>query len=235
MTNHPLIVSYFTPGTAYETRAARLKASVDRLGLESRIEPRAAKGSWVENCAQKAIFVKEVRERERRPILWVDADAIIRRPLLELVDCSADLALVKRNGWHFSGGQIFFAHTAGADTVIDIWCRYCEKFPHIYDQVSLGYAWWDTALTPNPPTVQWLNEAILQIEERRLLNRLSRKLFSKAAILHKQESRQSRELQTVPEKEPFRSKHLPDWWKGAARKNQPFPISRDQRLELGLG
>lgn len=208
--------------------------SVDRLGLEHRIEPREAKASWVENCAQKAIFIKQMRDQERRPILWIDADAVVLRPFHELVGCNADMAAAKRSGWHVSGGQIFFGAGPGADLIVNIWCRYCDEFPHIFDQVSLGYAWWDATLTTSPPAVLWLKDTILDIEDRSLLRRLRRKFFSRAAVFHAQESRRSKDKQEAPANEPFRSRQIPEWWRDAARKNRPFQVSDGQRLELGM-
>jgi hypothetical protein len=41
---HPLIVSYYTPGTTYEDDAMVLAEDIRRLGLAARIEPRAARG-----------------------------------------------------------------------------------------------------------------------------------------------------------------------------------------------
>jgi len=230
--SHPLIVSYYTPETAYEEHAKQLKASVDKLGLDSRIEPRQAKSSWVENCAQKALFIQEMRKSETRPILWLDADAILRRPLKELLNCNADFAAVRRDGWHIFGGQVYFGTDAKAEAMIERWCRYCRDYPYIWDQVSLGYAWWDMSLEANLKTL-WLDESIVLILKRKKFKHPFQLAFSRAAITHKQESRRSKMVQKtiLPE---FRNDMLPKWWKDASRNNAPFPIGQERLGELGL-
>jgi hypothetical protein len=231
---HPTIVSYYTPNSAYERHAYKLKRSLGRLGLESIIEPREARHSWVENCAQKAEYVQEIRRKIKRPILWVDADAIMQRPFYELCDCPADLAVVKRQGWNFSGGQIYFGPGTGADLIIDIWADYCRKYPHVWDQVSLGYAWWDAVLTTEISAL-WLDDSVFLKLERRFFRRIKQRLAGSAAVfLHRQESGRSRRKQGKPDVDVFKSRSLPMWWREAAQKNAPFMLTREQRLELGL-
>jgi len=231
--SHPIIVSYYTRNTAYEGHAAELRRSIDKLGLDCRIEPREAKSSWVENCAQKAQFIREMRERESRPILWIDADAVLRRPLHELVDSDADFATVRRRGWEISSGQVYFGTGSKAEALIDTWCKYCRDYPYIWDQVSLGYAWWDTSLRVNLNTL-WLDERILLILNRKSFKRFFQIAFNQAAIIHKQESRRSKKnhRKILPE---YRNDMLPEWWKEAARKNAPFPVGQERLDELGLG
>jgi hypothetical protein len=229
---HPLIVSYYTPNTPYEGHARELAASARRLGLDARIESRPAKASWVENCAQKSLFIQEMRRATDRSILWVDADAVIRRPLTELVNCHADMAAVKRQGWDFSGGQIYFGTGPGAEALIDLWCRYCRDFPHVWDQVSLGYAWWDMALE-NRISVEWLPETILAKVKQRPISARMQMAFSRAAILHKQESRSSKKVRHRRDEE-FPGDLLPEWWRAAAIKNLPFAIGPELLPDLGL-
>ena len=159
--NYPLIVSYYTPRTAYEEHARELKKSAERLRLRARIEPRETRGGWLENCAQKAFFIADIRREVREPVLWVDADATLRRPVHEVADCSADFAIVKRNGWNLFAGQIYFGTGPGVDRLVDTWCDYCHDFPHIVDQLLLGYAWWDTMLAGGVSTL-WLDNRVFQ-------------------------------------------------------------------------
>ena len=230
---HPLIVSYFTPGTAYEVHAMALLGDVRRLGLEARIEPRRTMGSWVENCAQKARFISEMHREEQRPLLWLDADARLRRPLRELAGIKADFAIVRRHGWSFYGGQIYFGVGPRAAHLLETWCGYCEAFPSIWDQVSLGYAWWDESLREPVGTV-WLDEAVFEKAARGAVGRLRQRLFRKAPILQRQESRRSKALQGGAARLTFGSDDLPQWWRQAAAREAPFPLETAQRRELGL-
>lgn len=76
----PLLVSYHTPDEYYSSLARKLAASARKLDLDILIESRPAHEHWVENCAQKALFVRDIWHRVDCPICWVDADAEVLRP-----------------------------------------------------------------------------------------------------------------------------------------------------------
>src|SRR6185295_9499601 len=81
----------------------------------------------------------------QRPILWVDADAIVRdRPSL-LAGNPSDFAIHKAWGWQFASGTIFFGQTALAERLLEVWVERCRREPRIWDQVHLGLAWDDVA------------------------------------------------------------------------------------------
>jgi len=230
----PIIVSYYTPGTHYETRARALRKSVERLGLESRIEPRASRGSWVENCAQKSEFVRDVRQAVGRPVLWLDADAVLLRPLSQLDGFAGDFAAVKRDGWNLSGGQLYFGTGPVTDALVETWCRYCRAAPNIFDQVTLTYAWWQTSLR-TPIRSLWLPETTFDKEPQRLVRKLRFWLKgTQANIVHKQESRRSRKTQGRPAAAEFDQRRLPQWWRDAMIAERPFPLKPEQWLELGF-
>lgn len=230
---HPLIVSYYTPGTAYETNAMALKQDAIRLGLAARIEPRPSRGSWVENCAQKAGFIRELHREETRPLLWLDADARLRRPLRQLENITADFAIVRERGWAFYSGQIYFGAGPAAARLLDIWVDYCTRFPQIWDQVSLGYAWWELSLRQKLE-VLWLKPRLFQKTPRGALERLRHRLTPPAPILQRQESRRSKAAQGNPKNPEFGMDEVPAWWRVAAARNAPFPLDATQRRALGL-
>lgn len=230
---HPLVVSYYTPGTAYEDKARQLAGDLRRLGLRGRIEPIASRGSWVENCAMKAGFIRRVWREQGGPILWLDADARLRRPLRELDGETADLAVVRRRGWSFYTGQIFFGPGPGAGLLLDRWCAYCEASPQVWDQVSLGYSWWDGALDGTLQT-RWLDERVFERRSRKPWEALAQKLFGRRPILQLQESRRSKPTlarSPVPE---FGNDRVPQWWRDAAARDAPFALDAARRRELGL-
>jgi len=230
---HPLIVSYYTPGTAYETLAMALQEDARRLGLPARIEPRPPLGSWVENCAQKAGFIRELHRELRRPLLWLDADARLRRPVRLLEGISADLGVARRGGWEFYTGQIYFGTGPVADRLLDIWCDYCARFPQVWDQVLLGYAWWELSLQQKVSTL-WFRESLFDKVSKRRAGRLWQTLFSRAPIVQQQESRRSKAKQGAPERPEFGMDDVPLWWREAAKREAPFPLDAGQRRALGI-
>jgi len=232
-TQHPLIVSYFTPDTPYERHAMALREDARRLGLAARIEPLVSRGSWVENCAQKAGFILDMHKQEQRPLLWLDADARLRRKLHVLEDVAVDLAVARRHGWEFYTGQIYFGASAISRRLLDIWRDHCVRYPHIWDQVLLGYAWWELSLQERIKTM-WLGNGVYHKVSRRPAVRLWQNLFSRTPIVQQQESRRSKAMQGVPEQPEFGMDDVPLWWRKAAAREAPFPLDAAQRRSLGL-
>jgi hypothetical protein len=228
----PLIISYFTPGTAYERNADLLRADCARLGLSARIEPRPARPSWVENCAQKVAFIRDMHLEEGRPLLWLDADARLRRRPDIFENLEADLAVVRLDGWALYTGQIYFGAGRGATRLLDLWCDYCTRFPWVWDQVSLGYVWWELSLR-DPIEVIWLKQkALYERAARGRLGRLRQAIFRAAPILQLQESRRSKSMQSAARE--FATDDLPLWWREAASRDTPFPLDARQLAALGL-
>jgi hypothetical protein len=146
---------------------------------------------------------------------------------------TVDFAAVRRRGWEFSGGQIYFGAGPAAARLLDIWCDYCTRFPQIWDQVSLGYAWWDLALQEEF-TTRWLDERLYTRVAKRPALRLWQRAFARAPILHQQESRRSKAKQGAPSRPEFGMDDVPLWWRKAAMRQNPFPLDEVHRRAIGL-
>lgn len=137
----PLIVSAFTRNTPYEQEADRLRASLERLDLEHEIVPLEDRGSWNSNCALKPGAIASVHNRAERPVLWVDADAVVHdRPEL-LRGTSADFAVHLHDGWILNSATVYFGQSFFAERLLREWMHLCETFPEQNDQVHLDSAW----------------------------------------------------------------------------------------------
>ncbi|MBS0624884.1 MAG: hypothetical protein JSS32_02400 [Verrucomicrobia bacterium] len=146
----PVIISYFTRGTLYEKDAADLQASCDRLGLESSIDGIDSFGSWDSHCCFKPGFILRKLKKLKKPVVWIDADAlVIKSPdLFDSLTC--DLAVridPEREPSDFSKvrtGTVFVNYTkAGMDLVKD-WGEICQealkskpKGHEVWDQICL--------------------------------------------------------------------------------------------------
>ena len=89
----PLVVSFYTRDTPYEDEARRLKGSCDLFSIESEIDSIESSGSWEMNCAFKPLFLLKKLEEKKRPLLWVDADAIFLEKLPKLEVFSSPFAV----------------------------------------------------------------------------------------------------------------------------------------------
>jgi hypothetical protein len=185
----PLIVSFYTRDTIYEKEVEDLILSCRGLNLEAHIEPRADLGSWEKNCCQKPEFILECLNRFKRPILWVDADAmILQRPSLSYD--GFDLAI------HFNdfekrivrSGTIYAAPTAAAKRLMSRWHRAClQTFDRLKD---LPYG--DQGQLPKLLlSAKSLKVAKLPVEYVQIFDRDPIPI-ERAVILHSQASRTAR-------------------------------------------
>lgn len=77
---NPIIISFYILDTPYEKEVKKLIDSCNEFGIEADIVGIDSKGSWEKNCAQKPVFIIEKLKQWKRPVLWVDADAIFKQP-----------------------------------------------------------------------------------------------------------------------------------------------------------
>jgi len=158
----PVIVSYFTTSTPYEDLATRLRTSCEALGLRHHIVPLDPTGTWEANCAAKARVCLDAWSSLSSSILWVDADAIIRRVPSLLAGESADFAVHKWKGWRFASGTVFFGQTALAGALLERWVERCRHEPRVWDQVQLDLAW-EEVTSSAPLHTMWLPRGYYQV------------------------------------------------------------------------
>lgn len=82
-TRAPIVVSFFAGADYYRKAAATLAGDCDRLGIEYDIVEIQVdhKADWIDICRRKIPFLREMQEKHRRAIFWVDVDCRFgRRP-----------------------------------------------------------------------------------------------------------------------------------------------------------
>jgi hypothetical protein len=149
MSLKPLVVSFYTENTPYQLEALSLIASCKELGIEAEIEGVPSEGSWDRNCAIKPFFIRKKLLEKKRPIFWVDADAVFKKcPDFSLMTHS-DLAFreMKRfsqdRRFKYATGSLFLNYTQAGMKFADDWCEHCQKKIdsqenlELLDQVSL--------------------------------------------------------------------------------------------------
>ena len=134
------VICYYTLDTPYAVEVLTLEKSLQKHGMDHVIEGLPARASWVENCAQKAIFIRDMAGRLDEDFWWLDADAELCQPLPELGREGVDIAAYATDGWSLNSGTVFFANTDAARRVIALLCSYCETYPFVWDQLLLMIA-----------------------------------------------------------------------------------------------
>jgi len=121
-----LLVSYWTEGTGYEEEAKGLAESCEKQKVPFRIESVPNLGSWIRNTQYKPTFLLEVMEERREPLLWVDADARIQKPLdLSFLGDDHDFAAHWKRGHELLSGTLWFNFTAPAIELLGAWKDAC--------------------------------------------------------------------------------------------------------------
>ena len=72
-----VVVSFYTP--KYTECVKRLKRSLKKFGIPHDIEKIKSNGEWIVNANRKATFIKCKFSIYNEPVVWVDADAVIRK------------------------------------------------------------------------------------------------------------------------------------------------------------
>ena len=146
----PLVVSFYTKDTPYQLDAHHLKASCEKFHLEHQIEGIDSHGSWELNCAFKPFFIAEKLRQFKRPVLWVDADAVfVQKPKLLKV-FSKDFAVYSQEDLPLGhpskvrSGTIYVNHTPQGMEILKNWAHECHRLlvdPHrteeFWDQIAL--------------------------------------------------------------------------------------------------
>jgi pyruvate-formate lyase-activating enzyme len=140
------VIGYYTRNTGYEELAKRLQASLDLFNIEHHIIGVRNLGSWQRNTQFKPEFIKWQLRSRRRPVLYVDVDAVLHRypsQIHNLIADSVDFAVhyFKHNAGmpqgQLASGTLFFNYTEAAFELLDAWIDRCAQNPDMLDQLVL--------------------------------------------------------------------------------------------------
>lgn len=138
--NMPIFVSHFTRNTPYENIIIKLKESLDKFQLDYELEGIDTLGSWRFNSNYCAVQVQNaLRKYSPRPILRLDADAIVQKfPELlvrsknqrpDIAGCIWDKSKLVPSG-EFMGGTLYFGNTEKSKMIADKWVELCKQKPN---------------------------------------------------------------------------------------------------------
>ena len=132
-----MVVSFYTDDPIYSEHVGRLKASLEKHGIEYEIERKAPFRSWVEATNYKPEFVLACLKRYRRNIVWLDADAVVQQyPILfDTINC--DVAVHKRDGVEILGGTVYVQNSDGGMRFAEDWVRMATENKKLNDQGAL--------------------------------------------------------------------------------------------------
>lgn len=137
----PLFVTFYTEGSPYAGEAITLGETCATFGLPFERHPMPSRGSWARNCNAKPTFLREMMVRhEGRPLVWLDADARVRRLPVAFdacVEMGTDFAAHWRYGQELLSGTMYWGGGPRSWELLRLWLAECEQHPETWDQRNL--------------------------------------------------------------------------------------------------
>ncbi len=116
------IVAFHTPDEVYRAEAARLKGTLDALGLDYHFFEVEPEKNWVRTTLLKPSWILKAREELAGPLLYIDVDAYVHHdPWPLLSSCDGDLAAVVYRNGQLNSATIWINDTDGARDLIAEW------------------------------------------------------------------------------------------------------------------
>lgn len=133
MSLDPLVISFYTENSPYQLEVMALIASCQAHAIEAEIEGIPSEGSWERNCAIKPFFIRKKLLEKKRPVFWVDADAVFKKKPDFSSMFHSDLAFreMKRfsndKRFRYCSGSLFVNYTPRGLEFVDKWCQHCKQ------------------------------------------------------------------------------------------------------------
>ena len=133
MSRDPLVISFYTENSPYQLEVMALIASCQSHGIDAEIEGIPSEGSWERNCAIKPFFIRKKLLEKKRPVFWVDADAVFKKKPDFSSMSHSDLAFreMKRfsndRRFRYCSGSLFVNYTQAGLEFVDKWCQHCQQ------------------------------------------------------------------------------------------------------------
>ena len=129
-TSSPAVISYGTRDGTYDAYSDRLRASCDAHGVAHSIETIPPCG-WENACMFKPSFIKFKLLTLNRPLVWLDADAVLQDSF-ELPDGDWDIGTLPNNRTSSINQKgsvcLCFRPTLAALRLIETWEQFCSTF-----------------------------------------------------------------------------------------------------------
>jgi hypothetical protein len=180
----PIVVSFYTKHTPYEQEVTHLLTSLERWGIDYDVRGLKAGANWQSNCNMKATFCRDLMAEHNRPLIWLDADAVVERypRLFWELDQHYDFAICPvgpRLETKFLSGTLWFNHSDASRQLLDAWVQACAKPRHQWsrqeqdtpDQVFLHAAWRRVHAASAPQVLRtfWLPQSYCAIFDKPLV------------------------------------------------------------------
>jgi hypothetical protein len=140
-TETPLRVISCYPAGLGETHAWRLKRSLTQFRLSFDIQPIETILDDRMFGFEKADFVARMWDQYGGPLLFVEADGLLRKPPTLPLEFGCDFAAHRWNRWEMSARTIYLGASATAEALVKTWQDLSAAYPSVWDGYLLDQAW----------------------------------------------------------------------------------------------
>lgn len=133
----PLFVSYYTTGNGYAQYAKKLERTLKEFNLAYSVQAVKSKGKWDLDTKLKPTFLLKIMEQyPGRPIVWLDADAIVSAKPEKLLKNNADIAVYINPGEGCISNVMYLSGNEKSKEFLEDWKALCEdpKNEAVWDQ-----------------------------------------------------------------------------------------------------
>jgi len=133
------VIAFYTADTPYELEKENLRRSLELLGIDYEFKAYTNRGSWERNCGIKPEFILEMLNKYKgQTLVYIDADAVVQRPILLAEEFNADFAVHYKGGRELLSGTLIMRSTQRVRDLIERWRGYQELNPLMFDQKTLS-------------------------------------------------------------------------------------------------
>lgn len=150
----PRVISCY-PRSFGSGHARRLEQMLTQLQISFDIEPIETSLDDRMLGFEKAEFILNMWQRHRAPLLFIEADAALRKPPLLPAHIGCDFAVHKWNRWEMSPHTLYFGRSEPTEMLLRNWQHLARSYPAVSDGYLLDQAWSLTSAQTPLDTV-WL-------------------------------------------------------------------------------
>ena len=128
--SYPIITSYYTKNTPYETQVEHLKTTLKRFNLDNEVVGIKDQGDWHKNTYYKPNFILSMLNKHKgRPVVFVDADAKIRANPILFSELDCDFACHFKLEKELLSGTLYFGNTEKSRWLVRKWIEENKLHP----------------------------------------------------------------------------------------------------------
>lgn len=140
----PLIISAYSNDHYYQQASESFSAGLAKYNIEHKLFSFSDKGNWHANCRMKASIIHEALNSTKKPILWIDVDALILKPIDLIIPKTVDMMGI-RQAWGpkrtWCVGTLAFNYSENSLQFIEDWKNKCEAATGGTDEQYMEEAW----------------------------------------------------------------------------------------------